>query len=114
MTPRHQAAPGFNWSRRALEHPVLTRYLMVVLMLPGFAAYFQLGKDEDPLFTFRIKVIRSYWPGATAQQMAEQVTDKIERALQEVPRSPCWHCQPCTLPGSGSSGRLRVQVKIYD
>jgi multidrug efflux pump len=75
----------FNLSRWALEHPALTRYLMVVLMVLGIAAYFQLGQDEDPPFTFRAMVVRTYWPGATAQQVAEQVTDKIERTLQEVP-----------------------------
>lgn len=75
----------FNLSRWALEHPALTRYLMVVLMLLGVFAYFQLGQDEDPPFTFRAMVMRVFWPGATAQQMAEQVTDKIERTLQEVP-----------------------------
>jgi multidrug efflux pump len=78
--------PGrFNISRWALEHPALTRYLMVVLMVLGFAAYFQLGQDEDPPFTFRAMVVRVFWPGATAQQMAEQVTDKVEKALQEAP-----------------------------
>ncbi len=76
---------SFNLSRWALDHPALTRYLMVVLMVFGLASYFQLGQDEDPPFTFRAMVVRSYWPGATAQQMAEQVTDKIERTLQEVP-----------------------------
>ncbi len=76
---------GFNLSKWALEHAALTRYLMVVLMVLGFAAYFQLGQDEDPPFTFRAMVVRTYWPGATAQQVAEQVTDKIERTLQEVP-----------------------------
>ena len=75
----------FNVSRWALEHPALTRYLMVVLMVLGAAAYFQLGQDEDPPFTFRAMVVRAFWPGATAPQMAEQVTDKIERTLQEVP-----------------------------
>ncbi|MFZ5521486.1 MAG: efflux RND transporter permease subunit [Pseudomonadota bacterium] len=75
----------FNVSRWALEHPALTRYLMVVLMLLGFAAYFQLGQDEDPPFVFRAMVVRTYWPGADAQQMAEQVASKIERTLQEVP-----------------------------
>lgn len=80
-----QPSERFNLSRWALEHPALTRYLMVVLMLLGFAAYFQLGQDEDPPFTFRAMVVRTYWPGATAQQVAEQVTDKIERTLQEVP-----------------------------
>ena len=58
---------------------------MVVLMVLGVAAYFQLGQDEDPPFTFRAMVVRTYWPGATAQQVAEQVTDKLERTLQEVP-----------------------------
>ena len=75
----------FNLSRWALEHPALTRYLMLVLMVLGFSAYFQLGQDEDPPFTFRAMVVRTNWPGATAQQVAEQVTDKLERALQEVP-----------------------------
>src|SRR5579862_9316782 len=75
----------FNVSRWALQHPALTRYLMVVLMVLGLAAYFQLGQDEDPPFTFRAMVVQAYWPGASAHDMAEQVTDKIERTLQEVP-----------------------------
>ena len=58
---------------------------MVVLMVLGVAAYFQLGQDEDPPFTFRAMAIRVFWPGATAQQVAEQVTDKLESTLQEVP-----------------------------
>ncbi len=76
---------GFNLSEWALNHQAFTRYLMVVLLLLGVAAYFQLGQDEDPPFTFRAMVVRTYWPGATAQQVAEQVTDKIERVLQETP-----------------------------
>ena len=77
----------FNISRWALEHPALTRYLMVVLMVLGLAAYFQLGQDEDPPFTFRAMVVQAFWPGASAQQVAEQVTDKIEKALQQVPHA---------------------------
>ena len=85
--PANSAAPAgrFNVSQWALEHPALTRYLMVVLMLLGVAAYFQLGQDEDPPFTFRAMVVTAAWPGASALQMAEQVTDKIEKTLQEVP-----------------------------
>jgi multidrug efflux pump len=82
-----QPKEGFNLSKWALEHSALTRYLMIVLMILGATAYFQLGQDEDPPFTFRIMVVRAFWPGATAQQMAEQVTDKIERTLQEVPNA---------------------------
>ncbi len=77
----------FNISRWALEHPALTRYLMVVLMVLGLAAYFQLGQDEDPPFTFRAMVVQAFWPGASAQQVAELVTDKIEKALQQVPHA---------------------------
>lgn len=84
---QEQPKAGFNLSKWALDHSALTRYLMIVLMLLGLAAYFQLGQDEDPPFTFRIMVVRTFWPGATAQQMADQVTDKIERTLQEVPRA---------------------------
>ena len=83
--PSDLPSERFNLSRWALEHPALTRYLLLVLMLLGFAAYFQLGQDEDPPFTFRAMVVRTNWPGATAQQVAEQVTDKLERTLQEVP-----------------------------
>lgn len=75
----------FNLSRWALEHQPLTRYLLVVLLLGGLFAYFQLGQDEDPPFTFRVMVVQAYWPGATAEQIAVQITDKIERQLQEVP-----------------------------
>ena len=75
---------GFNLSRWALEHAALTRYLMVVLMVLGLFSYFQLGQDEDPPFTFRTMVVRALWPGASPQEMSEQVADKIERTLQEV------------------------------
>ena len=86
--PQGDAPPSrhrFNISRWALEHGPLTRYLMVVLLVLGGAAYFQLGQDEDPPFTFRAMVVQAWWPGASAQEMAEQVTDKIERLSQEAP-----------------------------
>ena len=87
-TPGTPDAPTrFNISKWALEHSALTRYLLIVLMVLGTAAYFQLGQDEDPPFTFRAMALRVYWPGATAQQVAEQVTDKLEKTLQEVPYS---------------------------
>jgi multidrug efflux pump subunit AcrB len=75
----------FNLSAWALEHQPLLRYLMAVLLIGGAFAFAALGQDEDPPFTFRAMVVRAYWPGATAQQMAEQVTDKIEKKLQETP-----------------------------
>jgi multidrug efflux pump subunit AcrB len=76
---------GVNLSRWALEHIPLTRYLIVVLLIGGILSYGKLGQDEDPPFTFRAMVVRANWPGATALQMAEQVTDKLEKKLQETP-----------------------------
>jgi multidrug efflux pump subunit AcrB len=76
---------GFNLSRWALEHIPLTRYLIVVLLIGGILSYSRLGQDEDPPFTFRAMVVRANWPGATALQMADQVTDKLEKKLQETP-----------------------------
>lgn len=74
-----------NLSRWALEHIPLVRYLMVVLLLGGILGYGKLGQDEDPPFTFRAMVVRAYWPGTSSLQMAEQVTDKLEKKLQETP-----------------------------
>ena len=85
--PRSEPSKKFNISRWAIDHPALTRYLMAALLVLGFAAYFQLGQDEDPPFTFRAMVVQAFWPGASAEQVAEQVTSKIERALQDVPHA---------------------------
>ncbi|HET9821992.1 MAG TPA: efflux RND transporter permease subunit [Burkholderiaceae bacterium] len=85
MDHGERAPSRLNLSRWALEHPALTHYLIVVLLLLGMVSYFQLGQDEDPPFTFRAMVVQAFWPGASAEQVAEQVTSKIERALQDVP-----------------------------
>jgi len=79
------AGTRFNLSAWAIDHAPLLRYLMVVLLAGGLFAFASLGQDEDPPFTFRAMVVRAYWPGATATQMAEQVTDKLEKKLQETP-----------------------------
>jgi multidrug efflux pump len=76
---------GFNLSRWALQHIPLIRYLMVVLLIGGVLSFNRLGQDEDPPFTFRAMVVRANWPGATSLQMADQVTDKLEKKLQETP-----------------------------
>ncbi len=98
---------GFNLSRWALEHAPLTRFLMIVMMVLGASAYFHLGQDEDPPFTFRAMVVRAYWPGASAQQMAEQVTDKLERTLQEVPYAD-------TIRSYSKPGESQIIFQIKD
>jgi multidrug efflux pump subunit AcrB len=75
----------FNLSRIAIQNQTMTLYLLVTLLVAGIFAYFQLGQDEDPPFAFRMMVVRAFWPGATGMQVAEQVTDKLEKTLQEVP-----------------------------
>ena len=87
----------FNLSRWALEHQPLTRFLLVALLLGGIFAYSKLGQDEVPPFTFRAMVVQAFWPGATAEQMSRQVTDKIEKALQEVPYA--WKIRSYSKPG---------------
>jgi multidrug efflux pump len=75
----------FNLSAWALRHQALVVFLIVLATLAGMLAYTRLAQSEDPPFTFRVMVINTFWPGATARQVQEQVTDRIERKLQEMP-----------------------------
>ncbi|MCB1967420.1 MAG: efflux RND transporter permease subunit, partial [Candidatus Accumulibacter sp.] len=76
---------AFNLSDWALRHRSLVAYLIIVLMLGGLVSYFKLGRAEDPDFTFKAMVVRTLWPGATAHEVELQVTERIEKRLQEVP-----------------------------
>ncbi len=75
----------FNLSDWTLHHRTLVGFFLLAIALMGVIAYGRLSQAEDPPFTFKIMVIRSLWPGATAHQMEQQVTDKIEKKLQETP-----------------------------
>ena len=75
----------FNLSAAALRYRQLTLFFLIVVALGGVAAFFKLGQREDPDFVFRAMVIRTLWPGATAEQVDRQVTDRIEKKLQETP-----------------------------
>ena len=76
---------AFNISEWGLQHQSLVLYFLVALTVIGLYSYTRLGQSEDPPFTFKVMVVRAEWPGATAREMAEQVTDKIEKKLQEIP-----------------------------
>ena len=76
---------NFNLSGWALKHRGLVLYFMLALSVMGIASYDKLGQSEDPPFTFKVMVVRTNWPGATAREVAEQVTDRIEKKLQEAP-----------------------------
>jgi multidrug efflux pump len=75
----------FNLSEWALRNQSLLRYFIVVLALLGAWSYIGLGQSEDPPFTFKVMVVQTRWPGATAADITEQVTEKIEKKLQELP-----------------------------
>jgi len=74
----------FNLSDWGLRHQQLVLYFMVVLTVVGLFAYTKLGQSEDPPFTFKVMVVRTNWPGASAHDVEEQVTDKIEKKIQEL------------------------------
>ncbi|RPI41940.1 MAG: efflux RND transporter permease subunit, partial [Hyphomicrobiaceae bacterium] len=75
----------FNLSRWAISHGGFTAFLLVLLLAAGGFSLLRIGQKEDPDFTFRVMVVQAVWPGATAQEMQDQVVDKIERKLQETP-----------------------------
>ena len=74
-----------NLSEWALRHRAMVAYLIVILMLGGIYSYLKLGRAEDPDFTFKAMVVRTLWPGATASEVELQITERIEKKLQEVP-----------------------------
>ena len=74
----------FNLSEWALRNRALVLYAMVALALIGVFSYQRLGQSEDPPFTFKVMVIRTLWPGATADEVARQVTDRIEKKVMET------------------------------
>ena len=79
-------AADFNLSEWALRNRALVLYVMVVLAVIGYFSYQRLGQSEDPPFTFKIMVVRTYWPGATAEEVARQVTDRVEKEVMETGR----------------------------
>ncbi len=74
-----------NLSQWSLQHRSLTLYLILVLTLMGIMAYRDLGQAEDPEFTIKIMAIKTFWPGATALEVEAQVTERLEKKLQETP-----------------------------
>ncbi|MGR9315806.1 efflux RND transporter permease subunit [Rhizobium leguminosarum] len=74
----------FNLSDWALEHRSLVWYFMIMFAAAGAFAYLGLGREEDPSFTIKTMVIQAQWPGASAQEVTQQVTDRIEKKLQEL------------------------------
>ncbi|TCT24187.1 efflux RND transporter permease subunit [Thiobaca trueperi] len=76
---------GFNLSDWAIRNRSVTIFIMLAALVAGILSFYQLGRAEDPPFTFRTMVVKAVWPGATLDETIRQVTERLERTLQEVP-----------------------------
>ena len=118
---------GFNLSGWAITHRPFVYYVMAMLVVIGVDSYMKLGRNEDPTFTIKAMVVQTQWPGATLQDTELQVTERIERKLQETPHLD--YVKSYTRPGQstifvylkGSTGPravsdawYQVRKKIYD
>jgi multidrug efflux pump subunit AcrB len=77
---------GFNLSEWALNNRSLTVYLMILAVVAGLFAFVKLGRNEDPSFVIKTMVVQAAWPGASVDDMLKQVTERLERTLQETPK----------------------------
>ena len=89
---------GFNLSDWALKHRSLVWFMIIVSLVAGAFSYMNLGREEDPSFTIKVMVVSAAMPGATAEETREQVTDRIEKKLQELPNLKYTRSE--TFPGS--------------
>ena len=77
---------GINLSEWALRHRSVVIYFMAVAVLAGLLSYQRLGRGEDPTFIIKTMVVQAAWPGASVEETLKQVTERLERKLQEVPK----------------------------
>ena len=75
---------GPNLSEWALSKRSLVVFLMIIAVVAGTMSFMRLGRGEDPAFTFRTMVVAAAWPGATVEETLKQVTERLERTLQET------------------------------
>lgn len=98
---------GFNLSEWAIRHRSLVTYFMLAITVAGVMAYFRLGRSEDPDFTVKTMVVQVGWPGATVGDTLEQITDRLERKLQETPNLDY-------LKSYTTAGRATIFVNLKD
>lgn len=89
-----------NLSAWAIRHSTLMHFFMLLVALAGVHAYFALGQDEDPPFTVRTMVVRAYLPGATIDETMRELTDRIEKKLEETPHLD--YLKSYTTPGEAT------------
>lgn len=98
---------GFNLSEWSIRHSGLVIFLMLLGAIAGAFSYVNLGRSEDPEFTVKTMLVHAAWPGATIEQTTDQVTDRLERTLQEVPRLD-------TLRSLTTAGQSVIYVSLDD
>ena len=106
MTTSPNDKGSFNLSRWAIAHPSMARFLFGLVLIAGVLGLMRMGQKEDPDFTFRVMVVQAAWPGASITDMQDQVVNKIERKLQEVPHLD-W-VKSYTRPGNAI---ITLQIK---
>ena len=87
----------FILSAVALDNPSVIWYFMIVCMVAGVMAYINLGREEDPQFTIKTMVIAAQWPGASVEDTVNQVTERIEKKLEELEELD--YTKSVTIPG---------------
>ena len=106
MDSSSQDKQPFNLSRWAIGHPSIARFLFALIIITGALGLMRMGQSEDPDFTFRVMVVQAIWPGASIEEMQDQVVNKIERKLQETP-----HLDWVKSYTRAGSAIITVQVK---
>ena len=96
-----------NLTEVSLKNRTLVWYFIIITAIGGVLSYFQLGRMEDPQFTIRQMVITAAWPGATAEEMQEQVTDKLEKRLQDTPHLKA-------IKSENRPGQVVIYVELDD
>ncbi|BAL81942.1 putative efflux protein [Selenomonas ruminantium subsp. lactilytica TAM6421] len=96
-----------NLTEVSLKNRTLVWYFIVITAIGGILSYFQLGRMEDPQFTIRQMVVSAAWPGATAEEMQEQVTDKLEKRLQDTPHLKA-------IKSENRAGQTVIYVELQD
>ena len=97
----------FNLSDWAISNRSLVTFLMIVIIASGAWSYVQLGRNEDPPFTLKTMIVEAYWPGATIDETLQQVTERIEKKLQEVPNLDF-------VRGYTAAGKSTIFVNLKD
>ncbi|EHH69633.1 nodulation protein nolG [Gluconobacter morbifer G707] len=112
--PDEQDGQGLNLSSWSLRHRALVLFAMILITVAGVRSYFSLGRNEDPPFTVKTMVVQAMLPGATLEETTHQLTDRIEKKLQETPYFD--YVKSYTVPGKttilvnllGSTPKARV------